>query len=294
MATSPPPVPNLHLHQLAYLREVARCDSLAEAARRLHLSQPALSQSLDELERRLPSRLFVREGRRRRLSAEGELVLEFARRTLGEAAELERELARREAGGSGRLRVGMIDAASLYLLPRAVRRFREEHPGVRLELSVAGSNELLSRLRLHELDLAVVVGPAPSDGLEAEELAREPLRIHAPAGDRGRPADAAWALYPPGSRTRELIDAALARKGLRPRVLLESGNPQVLRQMVALGQAWAVLPSAVAEQAPEGLARKGRGALLQRPIVLVLREGGSEDPRATAFRRMARELRWGR
>jgi DNA-binding transcriptional LysR family regulator len=290
----PDPGPlNVHLQQLAYLRAVEAAPTWSEAARRLHVSQPALSQSLAELERRLGVALFERAGRRRVLTPEGEEAAAFARRVLAEAHDLRERLHAGRAGVEGRLRVGMIDAASLYVLPRAVRSFRVSHPRVRLELTVASSGVLRAMLEAFELDIAFVTGPAGETAPGDVEVFQEPLYLYGPPGDRRRAHEAEWVLYPPGSRTRRQIDAALARQGIAPNVILESGNPQVLRQMVALGFGWSVLPAAVAESPPEPLRRRGK-SIARRSLLAVRRPDAPPDARAEAFLRLAARARRGR
>jgi DNA-binding transcriptional LysR family regulator len=277
-------MPQLHLQQLLHLVEVARSPTWTEAARRLHLSQSALSQSLAEMERRLSVRLFERAGRRRPLTPEGEELLRFAQRTVAEA----REVASRLAAGSaaGRLRIGMIDAVSLYVLPQVLRRHRRLHPGLELALRVGPSRELLRALEEFELDVAIVVGPIERAALSGQLLIEEPLYMYSPRAERGAAAAAEWALYPTGSQTRARIDAALAAQNIRPRVVLESGSPEVLRQMVRLGFCWSVLPQAVAAGSRE-LKRRGRGALTTRSLLLVTRRSSAGDPRVEEFRAVA-------
>jgi DNA-binding transcriptional LysR family regulator len=129
-------IANLHLQQLAYLREVERAGTLTAAAETLHVSQPALSQSLTELERRLGTPLFERHGRRRVLTEAGREAVRYANEVLGRTAELRDRLGALNRGEAGTLRVGMIDAASLYLLPHAIRDFRRDRPRVQLQLVV--------------------------------------------------------------------------------------------------------------------------------------------------------------
>jgi DNA-binding transcriptional LysR family regulator len=286
---------NVHLQQLAYLREVGRRGSISAAAEVLHVSQPALSQALAELGRRLNVPIFERAGRGRRLTAAGQEVLRYAEETLTGAEALGRRLALLRDGEGGTLNAGMIDAASLYVLPEVVRRYRAAHPGVDLKLVVDTSSELLRRLRAFELDLAFVVGPVPELDLTATEVLREPLHIYTPPDEEGDPRAARWVLYPQGSRTRRIIDAAFARFGIEPAVVLESGNPAVLRQMVAMGLGWSVLPPAIAEAegpgaagdeaAPAGLQRGER--LAERPLHVAQRRDGPPDPRAEAFLALA-------
>ncbi len=283
---------NLHLQHLAYLREVSRHQTWAEAAAALNVSQPALSQALAEMERRIETPLFERDGRRRRFTDDGLEVLAYAREVLDRSQELQRQLRRRSEGEAGRLRLGMIDAGSLYLLPRAVAAFRQQHPRVELELAVAASAELERRLRRFELDIAFVIGDAGSDGdVHRELFDEEELWIYAPVGSRGSGSDHDWVLYPRDSHTRACIDEGLEARGIRPRVVMESGNPQVLRQMVALGLGWSVLPRAVAERDQPPLRRPRGAAVATRSLCVARRRQRPLDPRAEAFVALARELR---
>lgn len=276
---------NLHLHHLAYLREVERSGTFTAAARRLHVSQSALSQALAEFERRLGVPLFERDGRRRVLTEAGREAARFAAEVLGRATELRAWADARRAGASGSLVVGMIDAASLYVLPAAVAAFRAAHPAVSLRVVVDGSQSLLDRLMRFEVDLAVVVAPV-APAFAAVEVAREPLRLYGPPGIPAPGPDSEWVLYPSGSHTRAVIDAALAARRIAPRVILESSNPQVLRQLVALGLGWSVLPERVAEEGDVPLRASGE-ALGERTLVGLRRPGAAPDARAEAFLALA-------
>ncbi len=280
------PVPNVHFQQLVYVRELARAGTLTEAAERLHVSQPALSQALGQLERRLGVTLFERAGRRRVFTEAGREVVRFAETVLGEASELQERLAARGRGDGGTLRVGMIDAANLYVLPDTIRRFRAEHPGVDLRLLVHTSAALLERLEAFELDLAFVVGPLEGD-YQVVEVLDEPLYLYAPRGVRERPEDGNWVLYPAGSQTRAAIDRGLARLGLRPEVTLESSNPEILRQMVVLGLGWSVLPEAVATSNRPVLERHRDDPVATRTLLGVRRRQAPPDARAAAFLALA-------
>ena len=281
------PVPTIQLQQLAYLREMGRADSLTEAAARVGVSQPALSQSLSDLERRIGVSLFERSGRRRVLTEAGHVAVLASSEVLDRLDALRDRLEAGARGEAGTLRVGMIDAASLYLLPDAIRQYREAHPSVELRLVVDTSEELLRRLRAFELDLAFVVGPAEDD-LSGVAVVEEDLHLYRSPDSGSEARSAEWALYPTASRTRQLIEEALAREGIRPRVMLESANPEILRQMVALGLAWSVLPAAVGDRdAASGsaiqLVRVREAPLLRRTLVAVRRATASSDARVEAL-----------
>ncbi|MGE0228014.1 MAG: LysR family transcriptional regulator [Dehalococcoidia bacterium] len=279
-----------HLRQLAYLREVTRLEGFTRAADALGVSQPALSQSLADLERRLGVPLFERDGRLRRLTDEGREVLAFAERTLADLAGLRERLTARRLGEAGVLRVGMIDAASLYVLPAVIGRYRALHPEVGLSLLVDTSTVLVARLRSFELELAFVVQGPHDERLRADEVLREPLFMFGPPAARSRtaPPNAEWVLYPAGSRTRAVIDAGFAALGIRPRVALESHNPEVLRQMAALGLGWTVLPLPVAAHDQHPGPRLRQGSLVAERVIVGVRRH-AENPRAEAFLALTRE-----
>jgi DNA-binding transcriptional LysR family regulator len=252
-----------------------------------------LSQSLADLERRLGVSLFESVGRQRRLTDDGREVLAFAEQVLAEAGALQERLGARARGEAGRLRVGMIDAASLYVLPDVIQRYRQTYPQVALSLYVDTSGELIRRLRAFEFDLVFAVGP-PDEDLLAEDVSRESLYLYAPPGQSAEvlPTDADWVLYPVGSRTRATIDRGLAVLDIRPRVTLESHNPEVLRQMVALGLGWSVLPLGVAEEPGTPAIERREEPVAERSLVGMRRT--ADDPRAEAFLDMAVRVRTAR
>ncbi|MFC1611344.1 LysR family transcriptional regulator [Myxococcota bacterium] len=278
---------NIHMQHLAYLREVTRCPTFTEAAKRLHISQPALSQALAELERRLGVTLFEKAGRARQLTAEGEEVAAFARTILSQGEDFERHLQLHRRGEGGVLRVGMIDAVALYVLPGVVRSFRRRYPEVELQLTVDTSAALLNGLETFDLEMAFVVGPVDA-AISGERLLSEPMYIYAPRNNAGRPREAEWVLYPEESHTRALIDVGLARLDIVPHVTLESSNPQILRQMVVLGLGWTVLPAGVAERGPAPLERWRRRAVARRQLLSVRRESAPTDARVERFMEMVR------
>ena len=121
------------------------------------------------------------------------------------------------------------------------------------------------------------------EGYRSTEVLREPLYVYAPPDTEEAPEQGEWALYPQGRRTRLLIDEGLALRGLRPRVTLESDNPAVLRQMVALGLCWSVLPAEIAEAGTPSLRPQRRELVAERTLL-------RGPPRARAGRRPRRRL----
>lgn len=289
-------IPPINFRSLLCLQEAARCGSFTDAASEMRISQPALSQSLAELSKRLGAPLFRKEGRRRALTEGGRRAARYADRVIGQTADLLLWLDRWERGEVGLLRVGMIDTACLYTVPAGLSRLREEHSEIELNLVVDDSASLLSMLDEYQLDLAFTVGPA-GEGFDSAPVAVEPMHIYSPPGfppleeagaaeeEAGRAAPEGWALFPAGSRTRRMVDQGLVRLGIQPRAALESANPTVLRQMAALGYARTVLPRQVAEAGAAPVLEEGPLAAL-RPVEGVWRSADGLDPRARRLIRL--------
>lgn len=266
----------LTLQQLRYFNAVAEGETFADAAALIGISQSALSQGIARLENVTGSRLLERDGRRRRLTDAGELVATFARRVLGESETLASRLGAHGFGTVGRLRIGMIDAAALYHFTEPIAAFRADHPEVGLRITVAGSSELEQRLADFRDDLVITVGP--NERGSAISLLTEDMHIYGVATDR---ADEAYALYPSGSRTRAAIDRGLSNLGIEPRVVAESGNPAVLRELARLTGSKTVLPSAVV--AASGVLRTVQSNAASRDVVVTVRDPATTTPLAASF-----------
>ncbi len=281
-------LPPINFRSLQFLQAVERFGSFTEAASELGISQPALSHSLAELSKRLGTPLFRKHGRHRVLTEGGYRVARFADQVLGQTSDLLRWLENWEKGEVGSLRVGMIDTVSLFTITPDLLRMQDEHASIEIQLVVEESDTLLAMLADYRIDLAFVVGPAGSD-YNSRPIATEEMHIYSRPGTR--PIDQVedspvgetrelWAFYPPGSRTRLLVDQGLARLGISTQVTLESANPSVLRQMAVLGYARTVLPRQVAVSEDELLDLEEGPLVTLRRIEAVWRSGSELDPRA--------------
>jgi DNA-binding transcriptional LysR family regulator len=283
---SPPDMslPDISLRQLDYLVAVADAPTWAVAADRVGVSPSALSQGLAELERRVGVTLFEPEGRRRVFRAAAQPVLDHARQVVSLTHDLVDWSDRIRAARSGRVRVGMVDVAAVKHYPDVLRAFRTERPDVEMMLSVAPSAALLAALRSGELDLIVCVEPPDwPAGIESEPLLSEPIRVFAPVGTEiAAPATwGPWVIFPRGSHTRSQIMERLAALGAPVDVAADSHQADVLRQMVALGLGWTVLPASAAD----GALVVGP-TILDRRLVIARRAATVHDPVAEALAKM--------
>ena len=143
----------MELRHLRYFMVVGEEQHYGRASRRLRVAQPALSRQIQDLEEELGFKVFDRLPRGVKLSAAGTLFLEDARRILQAVSEAIARAARVARGQSGTLRVGFPENASWHgVVPDSFRRFREQQPGVELELRPVASLEQLDAIRSGHLD----------------------------------------------------------------------------------------------------------------------------------------------
>lgn len=272
-------LPDLSIRQLEYLVAVADHPSWAAAAASVGVSPSALSQGMAELERRVGVPLFDREGRRRVLRPGAAEVLAHARQVVALTGDLADWADRTRVGGSGRLRVGMIDAAAVGHYSDHLREFRADHADLDLMLTVGPSGQLLEQLEGGRIDLAICVEPQdPRRGIDTRGLMVEDIAVYRPDGSRPRRPTSwgPWVLFPEGSHTRALIEASLRDLGAPLEIVAESHQPDVLRAMVGLGLGWTVLPVVQAEMGTDALTN-GR-VIAARTLVAATRRGAAVDP----------------
>src|SRR5512134_734484 len=149
---------NATLRQLRVFESAARHLSVTRAAEELHLTPPAVSIQIRQLEGHAHAPLFERLGRGLRLTQAGEAALAHAREILGLVRDAEDAIAGLASLDQGLLDVGVINAGDSFF-PWLVAAFRDRHPRIRLKLGVANRGELLERLSRYELDLAVMSHP---------------------------------------------------------------------------------------------------------------------------------------
>jgi DNA-binding transcriptional LysR family regulator len=145
----------LSLHELNIFTTAAEQSSFSKAGRLLHLSQPAISQTIQNLERRLKTELFIRYGRTIRLTAAGETLLPLARELLANANRLEETMASLHGSVIGRVQIGCSTTSGKYILPGLIARFRKRFPQVRIDVQVTSRDGVLRRLADNKISLGV-------------------------------------------------------------------------------------------------------------------------------------------
>src|SRR5260221_2606686 len=147
----------MELGHLRYFVAVADAGNVSLAARRLHMTLPALSRQIQDLERELPCRLFDRIGRRVVLTKDGDEILERTRRLLADAEALSERAQALAGGTAGMLRLGAVPQFIEVALPEVLTRYAQTCPEIAVQLVEDGGGPLLKRVQQGELHLAVGV-----------------------------------------------------------------------------------------------------------------------------------------
>ena len=244
----------INLHHLRLFAAVVDQGGFTKAGRALNLSQPAISKSLNELERQLHVKLLDRSGRSLRLTEAGRLLHARARELFGSERAAERELRELRGLKRGMLRVAASTTIATYMLPPVLGRFRMRHPGVGIRVVSANTRTVVKLLLESRVDVALVEGPVSRSGIQVEPWMEDELVVIAPpehtvTGRQVRVDELAslpFLVREPGSGTRAVSQRALARHGVRLTNTTRVGGTEAIKQGVAAGLGLAIVSKAAA------------------------------------------------
>jgi len=234
---------NVTFRQLRVFVEVVRHGSVQRAAEALHLTPPAVSMQVKEIELQVGLPLFDREGRRLSLNTTGEYFVVYARRLLSTLKEAEDAMARFKRVESGLLTIGMVGSAQ-YFLPSLLAQFRAEHPAVEVRLKLGNREQLVAMMQASEVDLAVMGRPPKDWPNRAEPFALHPHGLITAANHPFAQAEsvplAALAREPfivreAGSGTRAALEEFLSAHHLQPVITMELPSDEAVKQAVMAG-----------------------------------------------------------
>src|SRR5438105_5408261 len=246
----------MDLRQLRYFEAVARHRHFTRAADELHVAQSAVSHQVQRLEQELGIELLRRTTRSVEPTEAGALVAARARAVLAESEALLGEVEELRGLVRGRLTVGALLFGGELDIPAILAAFTSEFPHVEVGVREGTVQRMLDMLRDGSLDVAFALENQPPEDVERLALSREGLAAaisprHPLAGDGPlRIAELeshALIAFQPGSSTRALVDAAMAKAGVEARVAVESNDLALVRSLAARGLGVAILPRTFAE-----------------------------------------------
>jgi LysR family transcriptional regulator, benzoate and cis,cis-muconate-responsive activator of ben and cat genes len=172
----------MELRHLRYFIAVAEAENVSRAALKLHVSQPALSRQVRDLEDELGFLLLERTAKSVRLTDAGRVFLAEAREVLKRSTQAVDKARAVAANGRGELQVGYAPTPSVRILPPTLRAFQAQMPNVRVRLHDLSSEEMIAGLASGKLEIAIMVRPtrAMLRGLRFEELTRDVICLAMP------------------------------------------------------------------------------------------------------------------
>ena len=246
--------------RLQVFHTVARLLSFTKAAETLHMTQPAVTFQVRQLEEYFNTRLFDRTHNRISLTEAGSRVYEYADRIFELYAEMENAVREMTGEISGSLTIGASTTIAEYMLPALLGDFRAKYPEVSIHLKVSNTDGIVSMVENNTIDLGVVEAPVSNKNLVVDECRRDNLVAilppsHPKAGSERMTLDSLlehpFICREEGSGTREVINEYMAESGSGQacmNIAMELGSPEAVKGAVEAGMGISVVSKATIQK----------------------------------------------
>jgi DNA-binding transcriptional LysR family regulator len=276
----------LNLDQLRTLLTVIESGSFSAAARKLHLSQPAVSVQIRELERRFAVKLIERFGKQAHATPPGRDLAEAAEQIFKACDGAEAAMRRYRDGWIGRVRIGTTITAQMYLLPPVLRRVSQEHPGVDLHVRNLPTGESIAAILQNEIDLAIVTLPVDEAQVTVTPLRSENMVAVYASGTHNLPDTTTPETVLQHPLVLEHVNAGvyhlvmnwLAEHGATPRVRMHLGTIEAVKSAVASGLGMSIVPEMAAGWHESDLVVRPLQPPLVRTLALVEHHSKPNEP----------------
>ncbi len=289
----------MQINQISAFLAVAELGSFSLAAEQLHITQPAVSKRIRQLEISINTALFDRISKRIILTPNGKAFKPHAERILQELKSYRFSLSRQQDSPSGSLSFATSHHIGLHRLPGTLRDFKIRYPQVDLDLHFMDSEDACIAIANNELELAIVTLPELAD----EKLHCEPVWIdqlvvvtaddHPLAGEQEiDPAELlehAAILPSPGTFTRNIINSLFAASKDQLKIILETNYLETIKVMVAANLGWSILPQSMVDASLSS--HRLRGLDVQRRLGIVTRKNRTLSLSSTAMIELLRNCR---
>ncbi|WP_273367812.1 LysR family transcriptional regulator [Alicyclobacillus herbarius] len=291
----------MDLQMLAFVTVVEE-QSFTRAAEKLHISQPAISQHIQNLEQRLEVKLLDRTSKYVRLNRAGEVVYHHAKEILNRYQLMRRLIEDLKTEASGPLHIGASFTFGEYLLPHIVAAFRRQYPQIQPSITIENTHHVLEEVSRGHLDIGIVEGlsipekdvlviPFAEDTMVLVAASQHPLASKGFA-TREDLEQECWIVREPGSGTREMTDYVWKTFHIRPKTVIEYATTQVIKESVEAGlgisllSIWAVRK----EQMCDALRTiRFTEAPIQRKFSIVLRKSDFQPKSIQLFKQFLLE-----
>ncbi|HWO30791.1 MAG TPA: LysR family transcriptional regulator [Candidatus Acidoferrum sp.] len=292
------------LMQVRAFLSVAKCGTFTQAAHVLHISQPALSVQVRQLEESLNLRLFDRDTRHVALTHSGNELLPIFQRLFMEFETVIANARDLSAKKQGVVRLACVPSIATTYLPEAIAQFRKRHPNISIDLRDAHGKRVVSLVRSDDVELGITNASFNPEEIDSLDLYQEKIHVvfpkSHPIGRLEQVTIEQIATYPlvllsPELNSRTILDAAFSEAGLMVNPAIEVTHPSTAIGMVRAGIGVALLGSLVINASnvhayPELVSRAIKNPHLHLRIRLIWKMGCSFSPPAQAFVKLLREL----
>jgi len=240
----------MNFHQLRVFYEVAKMRNFSAAAERLHLTQPAVTWQVKNLEEHYDLKFFERTRKRTSLTQEGKVLFDFADQIFNLSRQAEEALADLKGLSRGTLRIDSVFTFGDYYLPTVLDAFHKKYPQITIQTHTGNSSQIIENTLFHKNDIAVVAYDPENEKLLAREYISDLLVVVVSPGHHfarrksiglkeldGQPL----ILRERGSSPRRIIDEILRKKGVSPMIIMESASTSAIKKMVEAGMAMSIL-----------------------------------------------------
>jgi DNA-binding transcriptional LysR family regulator len=240
----------MNRNHLALFHAVAQAGGISRGAERLHVSQPAVSKQIKELEDALGIRLLERLPRGSRLTDGGKLLAQYVQRMAVVEEETARAIEEFRGLKRGRLAVGASMTIGAYLLPQIFGEFHRQYPNIELELEIANTETIQHQLMEGSIEIGLTEGLMKEEHLDSEVFHEDELVAIAP---RGHPllkqkrvtarelCREPFILREAGSGTRAVVERALGKRGMTVKPVLSLASPEAIKRAVIAGVGVAIV-----------------------------------------------------
>ncbi|GMQ88166.1 MAG: LysR family transcriptional regulator [Gammaproteobacteria bacterium] len=286
---------NVTLRQLSVFESAARLLSYTRAAEELHLSQPAVSMQIRQLEEQAGLQLFEKLGRKLHLTEAGRELFQYSRAILNELHEAEEVLEALKGLNTGTLNIGVASTVN-YFAPRLLAAFSHRYPGINLSLEATNRENLIHMLSANEKDLVLMGRPPEQIDLESEPFLENPLVVIAPpehplAKEHGIPlqrlAEETFVIREAGSGTRAAMKRFFSEQGITLKTGMQMTRNEAIKQAVRAGLGLSIVSIHSIELELETkrlVVLDVKGFPIKRQWFLVYRHGKRLSPAAGAFK----------
>lgn len=241
----------MDLRQLEIIRAIAETGSFTAAGHKLHVSQSAISRQILLLEEELKEPVFLRVGRRIRITPAGESLLQLSHRVFQDLKDTIAGITDSQESLRGQIRLLGGMTVCLYVFPALLTELKRLHPAVDLKLMAASTERCLAQLRAGTGDLAFLTLPIDQPDLVTVPVMHEELMLVTGAKhplSRKRkvlPQDLLrqpFVLFESGSNTRRVIDEFFMTSRIEPQIVMETENVEIIKAMVRHGIGISIIP----------------------------------------------------